>query len=234
MTPDIAYHYNKFMRDFDWVLDFLGPDHHGYIPRMKSAMKALNIPDGFLRYLIHQYVFLYKNGEEIKMSTRKAQYLTLAELIDMIGKDATIFFLASVSPDRNLTIDVDLAQKKSSDNPVYYVQYVSARIHGILRKTDLISKLNISLLKTPEERELINAVLMFPDALLQTERSLSTNVLTEYTKALAAAFHKFYNKHSVITDDLELSESRLALIKAVLIALKEAFSILGISVPEKM
>ncbi len=234
MTPDIAYHYNKFMRGFDWVLDFLGPDHHGYIPRMKSAMKALNIPDGFLRYLIHQYVFLYKNGEEIKMSTRKAQYLTLAELTDMIGKDATIFFLASVSPDRNLTIDIDLAQKKSSDNPVYYVQYASARIHGILRKTNLKAKLNTSILQTPEERELINAILMLPDTLLQVERSLSTNILTEYVKTLAAAFHRFYNKNSVITENEELSKSRIALIRATLIVLKKVFSILGIDAPERM
>jgi arginyl-tRNA synthetase len=234
VTPDIAYHYNKFMRGFDWVLDFLGPDHHGYIPRMKSAMKALDIPDGFLRYLIHQYVMLYKDGQEIKMSTRKAQYLTLSELVDMIGKDAAIFYLASVSPDRNLSIDIDLAKKKSSENPVYYVQYAAARINGILRKSNLTAKLDVSLLNTESERELINLILILPDILLQTASTLSTNVLTEYSKNLASAFHKFYNKNSVITEDKDLSSSRLALIESVLIVLKKVFSILGVSIPEKM
>ncbi len=234
MTPDIAYHYNKFMRGFDWVLDFLGPDHHGYIPRMKSAMKALDIPEGFLRYLIHQYVMIYKDGQEVKMSTRKAQYFTLSELVDMIGKDASIFFLASVSPDRNLVIDVDLARKQSSDNPVYYVQYAVARINGILRKANIKPKMNVSLLKSPLERELVNLILLLPDVLIQTANALSTNILTEYTKNLAAAFHKFYNKNTVITEDENLSSARVALINIVLITLKKVFSIIGINAPEKM
>ncbi len=234
MTPDIAYHYNKFMRGFSWVLDFLGPDHHGYLPRMRSAMKALDIPDDFLRYLIHQYVTLYKDGKEIKMSTRKAQYLTLSELVEMIGRDAAIFFLASVSPDRNLTIDIDLARKQSSDNPVYYVQYAGARIKSILRKANIKPKLNVTLLKSQQERELINNLLLLPDILLQTQHSLSTNILTEYAKNLAASFHRFYNKNMVISDDTELSASRLALVNLTLIVLKKVFSILGITIPERM
>ena len=131
---DIAYHYYKYLRGFDQVIDILGSDHHGHIPRMMASIKALGLPEDFLKIILHQFVNIKKDDELIRMSTRRGEFYTLDELINKVGKDAVRYFFAMVDPDTTLNFDVDLAIKKSNENPVFYVQYAHARICSILKK----------------------------------------------------------------------------------------------------
>lgn len=238
---DIAYHYNKFKRKFDRVYDIWGADHHGHIPRMKAAMKALGIPDDFFNVILHQFVTLKKEGKEVKMSTRKGEFVTLDELIDSVGVDATRYFFAMIDPNTHMIFDMDLAVSKSNENPVYYVQYAYARIRSLFRKAvekgiTYKEEENLEFLCTiPQEKLLVRDLDLFDEILEDTLRDLAPNKLTNYAEKLVAKFHNYYTDNIILDiENKELSNARLNLCKGMEIILSRVFDILGISKPEKM
>ncbi len=237
---DIAYHYNKRMRGFEKVYDIWGSDHHGHIPRMKAAMKALGFPDDFLTVVLHQFVTLKKGGKKLRMSTRAGRFITLDELLEEVGRDAARYFFARIDPSKPLDFDIDLAVKQSSDNPVYYVQYAHARISSLFRqarekKINFIEGENLDLLGDEYERSVMKQLDLFEDILLEAAQYYSPAKLTSYLEELAHVFHIFYT-HDTILDNsnFEMSNARLNLSKAVQVVIKKGLNLLGVSAPEKM
>ncbi len=237
---DIAYHYNKKMRGFDRVYDIWGSDHHGHIPRMKAAMKALGFPDDFLTVILHQFVTLKKGGKKLRMSTRAGRFITLDELLEEVGKDAARYFFARIDPSKPLDFDIDLAVKQSSDNPVYYVQYAHARISSLFRQVDekgiaFRSFENVDLLSNDHEREVMKQLDLFEDVLLEAALYYSPSRITSYLEDLAHRFHMFYTHNTVLDpSNPDLSNARLNLSRAVQIVIKKGLGILGVSAPERM
>ncbi|NOY79309.1 MAG: arginine--tRNA ligase [Calditrichaeota bacterium] len=236
---DVAYHKNKFNRGFEKVIDLLGPDHHGYIPRMRAALLALGFPEDAFDVKIIQQVNLFRGGEVVKMSKRAGQIVTMRELVDEVGVDAARFFFLMRRISTPLDFDIDLAKKQTDENPVYYVQYAHARIANILRygREQGISynpDCDLSLLVEPEEMALIKKMRDFPDLLVRIVRNFEPNSLTQYLQELAEVFHRFYHDHRVISEDKPLSEARIALSRAVKIVLAIGLKLMGISAPEKM
>ena len=237
---DIAYHYYKYLRGFDLVVDIMGSDHHGHIPRMMASMKALGLPNNFLKIVLHQFVNIKRNNEILKMSTRKGEFLTLDDLIDDVGKDAVRYFFAMVDPDTTLNFDVELAIKKSNENPVYYVQYAHARICSIFKEAEkrgikYEKFLGIEHLKEPEEKLLLRELALFPNLLANVTSQFKPNLLTQYLERVASRFHYFYNKLSVLNaESYDLIQARLNLCETTKIVLKRGLSILGVSAPESM
>ena len=237
---DIAYHYNKKMRGFDRVYDIWGSDHHGHIPRMKAAMKALGFPDDFLTVILHQFVTLKKGGKKLRMSTRAGRFITLDELLEEVGKDAARYFFARIDPSKPLDFDIDLAVKQSSDNPVYYVQYAHARISSLFRQADekgiaFRSFENVDLLSNDHEREVMKQLDLFEDVLLEAALYYSPSRITSYLEDLAHRFHMFYTHNTVLDpSNPDLSNARLNLSRAVQIVIKKGLGILGVSAPERM
>ncbi len=237
---DIAYHYNKHERGFEKVYDIWGSDHHGHIPRMKAAMKALGFEDGFFNVILHQFVTLKKGGQTLRMSTRAGRFITLDELIDQVGLDATRYFFARIDPSTPLIFDMDLAVKKSMDNPVYYVQYAHARICSLFKQAQekgvpFIEGENLDLLENEHERAVMKRLDMFGDVILETYQSFSPSKITSYLEELAHDFHLFYT-HNTIVDpkNPELSNARLNLSKAVQIVIRKGLRLLGVNAPERM
>jgi arginyl-tRNA synthetase len=236
---DIAYHKNKYDRGYQILYNFLGPDHHGYIARMKAALKALGYEEKSFNVELIQQVNLFRGGEVVKMSKRAGQIIEMAELVEEVGVDAARFFFVNRKISSHLDFDIDLAKKQSDENPVYYLQYAHARICSILRYAleqgiDLAQDCDLNLIKENEERDLIKSLAKFPEMILKAATSLETHLLTNYLKDVAAFFHRFYHVHRVVTDDRQLSLARLALANATRIVLANGFKILGISAPEKM
>jgi arginyl-tRNA synthetase len=238
---DIAYHYNKFKRKFDRVYDIWGADHHGHISRMKAAMKALGIPDDFFNVILHQFVTLKKEGKEVKMSTRKGEFVTLDELMDSVGVDATRYFFAMIDPNTHMIFDMDLAVSKSNENPVYYVQYAYARIKSLFRKArekgiEYRKGENLDLLcDIDQEKLLVRDLDLFDETLEDTLRDLAPNKITNYVEKLVSRFHNYYTDNIILdTDNRDLSNARLNLCKGLETILSKVFDILGISKPEKM
>lgn len=238
LAPDIAYHKDKYKRGFKNVINIWGPDHHGYIPRLKAAVMALGYPEEFLTILIIQLATLYKKGKPVSMSTRKGEYVTLKQLIDEVGKDAARFFFLMRKRNSHLNFDLELAKKKSADNPVYYIQYAHARISSIIELSKenkkRLPKCDYSLLKSEEELNLIKALIEFPNILEAITLSLEPHFLTVYLRKLAESFHVFYQRYRILNDDPSLTSVRLNLIKAVKNILHEGLSLLGVSSPAKM
>ncbi|MDP3142726.1 MAG: arginine--tRNA ligase [Candidatus Omnitrophota bacterium] len=236
LAPDIAYHKNKFDRGFKWVINIWGPDHHGYIPRLKAAVVALGKSADSLSVIIVQLATLFKEGKPVSMSTRRGQYISLREVIDEVGKDAGRFFFLMRRTDSHLDFDLELAKKQSSENPVYYIQYAHARISSILSNAQKqrLKKTNPHLLKAPEELGILRQLASFPQALLSCQKLLDPFSLVNYLQELAAGFHKFYDRNRVLTEDKELTAVRLALVEAVKIVLSTGLNLLGITVPAKM
>ncbi len=236
LAPDIAYHWSKFERGFERLINLWGPDHHGYIPRIKAACEALGHSSDQLKVLLVQLVTLYRKGEPVRMSTRAGEFVTLRELFQEVGVDATRFFFVLRRVESHLDFDMDLAKLQSDENPVYYLQYAHARISSILkfaeRKVDLHADLNR--LGAPEEAELLKRLREYPEVLIQAAQSLEPYRVVEYLRDLAAQFHKFYTLHRVVTDDQELTRARLLLVDAVRIVLRNGLHCLGVSQPEKM
>lgn len=235
-TADIAYHEDKFKRGFDRVVNLWGPDHHGYIPRVKAACQALGYPPEKISILIVQLTTLYRKGEQIKMSKRAGEYVTLRELIDEVGADATRFFFLMRRVESHLDFDLELAKEKSQDNPVYYLQYAHARICSILAaaSTKIDSNTDTVCLTANEEIELFKKLSDFSEAIKQAAFFLEPHRLVEYLRDLAASFHKFYAVCRVIGDDLKLTRARLLLTDSIRIVLRNGLKILGLSHPEKM
>ncbi|MGQ9855444.1 MAG: arginine--tRNA ligase [Fervidobacterium sp.] len=237
---DIAYHYKKFKRGYDIAIDIFGSDHHGHLPRMYAAMKALDVPEDFLVFLLHQFVTLKRGEEIVKMSTRAGEFVTLDELIEEVGKDATRYFFAMVDVNTHLNFDLELAKSKTNENPVYYVQYAHARISSIFENArqkgvqfNLLE--NIELLENESEMKIIKHISSFDDILERCREKLSPHYLTDYLETLASAFHKYYAEYKIVdTDNPELTNARLNLALGVKIILSEGLKLLGVSAPEKM
>ncbi|WP_372589332.1 arginine--tRNA ligase [Fervidobacterium pennivorans subsp. shakshaketiis] len=237
---DIAYHYNKFKRGYDIAIDIFGSDHHGHLPRMYAAIKALDIPEDFLIFVLHQFVTLKRGNEIVKMSTRAGEFVTLDELIDEVGKDATRYFFAMVDVNTHLNFDLELAKAQTTDNPVYYVQYAHARISSLFEnaqakglKFELLN--NIELLENEAELKIIKLISTFDDVLERVRDKLSPHYLTDYLENLAAAFHKYYADYKIVDpENPGLSNARLNLALGVKIIISEGLKLLGVSAPEKM
>ncbi len=239
LTPDIVYHKDKFTRGFERIVNILGPDHHGYIARIKAAAGALGKSPDDLDILIVQLATIYRDGKEVSMSTRRGEFITLREVMDEVGRDAGRFFFLMRQTSAHLEFDLELAKKESSENPVYYIQYAHARIHSIIRKAKEESKLapktqKLHLLKEAEEIDVMRKIGMYPEILVTCAKQLDPFALVRYLQELAACFHKFYDGHRVLDDNQELAGERLALIDAARIVLGNGLKLLGVTAPEKM
>jgi len=240
-ASDIAYHQDKHQRGFDKVIDVWGADHHGYIDRMKAAMRALGYPPEFFDVLIVQFVTLIKEGKEVGMSTREGEFVTLRDLINEVGKDVARYFFLMRSYDSHTEFDLDIAKSESMENPVYYIQYAYARICSILRKAEEAGikinendQVDLNLLNADEELALIKKLSVLKDVLKRSAVSWKPHLLTTYLYDLASTFHKYYTVHRIIVDDISLSKSRLMLIDSTRIVLNNTLNLLGISSPESM
>ncbi|AQX53146.1 MULTISPECIES: arginine--tRNA ligase [Priestia] len=240
LMPDIAYHQDKIQRGFDKLINIWGADHHGYIPRMKAAIQALGYGKDTLEVEIIQMVQLYQNGEKMKMSKRTGKAVTMRDLVEEVGLDATRYFFAMRSGDTHLDFDLDLAVSQSNENPVYYAQYAHARICSILKQgaeIEALTKGNVeyTLIQSEKEMDLLKKIGEFPQAVSEAATKRIPHRITNYIFDLASTFHSFYNADKVIdTDNIETSKARLELIKAVQVTLQNALKLIGVSAPEKM
>ncbi len=244
--PDIAYHIEKFRRGFELVVDIFGSDHIATYPDVLLALRSLGYDTERIKVLIHQFVTIFQNGEVVKMSTRKANFITLDELIDWVGADAVRFFFIMRNVGTHLNFDIDLAKKQSEENPVFYLQYAHARIASIVRFAEDEGlpvkeitaggggKFDISLLREKEEIELSKTLGNFPEVVEAAASTFEPHRIINYLQEVAEAFHRFYHLQRVVIPERELAAARLALCIAAKAVLANGFRILGISAPEKM
>ena len=237
--PDTAYHKDKINRDFDLIVDVFGADHTDTYPDVLSALKALNLDTDHIKILIYQFVTLIKNGEKVKMSTRKADFITLDNLIDELGLDIVRYFFIMRSMNTHLDFDLNLAKDQSDKNPVFYLQYAYARICNIIRHGEgqnykFSDDFDATLLYQSSEIKLLKLMSNFPTMMETALDTLEPQIIANYLQELASSFHKFYGNCKVITEDKNISQARLGLINGTKIILSSGFSILGISAPEKM
>ncbi|UZP73882.1 arginine--tRNA ligase [Candidatus Paraluminiphilus aquimaris] len=243
-VPDVAYHLNKWERGFERVINEQGADHHSTITRVRAGLQGLdkNIPDGWPDYVLHQMVTVMRDGEEVKLSKRAGSYVTLRDLIDEVGRDATRFFLTARAATSQLTFDIDLALSKSNENPVYYIQYAHARICSVQRKaaeqfdswTPKSGLAHLDKLNQDEEQALALVLSKYPEVVAGATKRLEPHAVANYLRDVAAAFHSFYNAHKIIDDDVSLSLARLALAAATQQVIARGLHILGVSAPEAM
>jgi arginyl-tRNA synthetase len=243
--PDIAYHKDKMERGFDLIIDIFGADHIATYPDVLAGMEALGYDPSKVRVLIHQFVTLTEGKEKIKMSTRKANFVTLDELMDEVGEDVTRYFFLNRTMSSHLNFDLTLAKTQSDENPVYYVQYAHARICSILRKAEeqgisAGSESDLSLLRTPEEIDLIKMLREFSSVISEAARQFEPHRVPGYLEELATVYHRFQHtgrqdeNFRVLTSDIPMAQARIALCRATQIVLANGLKILGISRPEKM
>jgi arginyl-tRNA synthetase len=240
LLADIAYHRDKFARGYDKVIDIWGPDHHGYIARIRGAMTALGYnPDNF-KVLISQQVNLLSGGELVKMSKRLGNFSTMRDLLEEIGSDVARFFFVMRSMESHLDFDLELAKRQSSENPVFYLQYAHARICSVFREAEkqgavmASSGVNSSYYDSTEASYLLKCVAKFPDEIVDAAEAMEPHRITNYLMRIAQGYHKFYFEHRIITDDKEKTAAYLLLCNAVRTVIANGLSILGISAPEKM
>ncbi len=240
-ASDIAYHQDKFDRGFERVIDVWGADHHGYIPRVSAAIEASGHTRDKFNVILIQLVNLLRDGEPVAMSTRSGEFVTLRDVISEVGSDAARFIFLTRHYESALDFDLELAKKKTNDNPVYYVQYVHARISSIVRKarergiSEIVrNDAAISRLNEPEEIQLIKIMARYPEIIRCSAEYMEPHRITYYLMNLASAFHAYYNKHRVLTDEAELTIGRLYLVIAVKKIIRNGLSLLGVSAPEKM
>lgn len=234
LMPDIAYHLNKIDRGFDQLVNLWGADHHGYIPRMKAALQALNFNPDDLHVDVIQMARMIKDGEEFKLSKRTGKAVALKDLIDEAGVDAVRYYFVSKAGDTHMDLDLDMASSNSNENPVYYAQYAHARMCSILR-TEHPKEINdFSLLTHEKERDLLMILADYPQWIQNSASSRQPHLMCLYINKCAAGFHSFYNECSVLHADEELKKQRLALTKAVQITLRNALDLIGVSALEKM
>ncbi len=237
-ASDIAYHLNKYERGFDRMINIWGADHHGYIPRVKGAVKALALDPEKLDIALVQFAVLYRNGEKASMSTRAGDYVTLRALRAEVGDDACRFFYVLRKADQHLDFDLDLAKSQSADNPVYYIQYAHARICSLMAQWNgAVSDLNdadLTLLTNPRETALTAFLGRFPEVVESAARDLAPHQVAFYLRDLAAEFHGYYNAERMLLDDAALTSARLALSVAVRQVIRNGMALLGVSCPESM
>lgn len=237
--PDTAYHIEKIKRGYDLIIDIFGADHIAAYPDVLAAVKALGYDVEKVKVLIHQFVTLTESGEKVKMSTRKANFITLDELMDDVGEDVTRYFFLMRNMNAHLNFDLELARTQSDENPVFYIQYAHARICSILtlaasKQLSPQQESNLQLLKENEERNVIKHLMAFPGVILAGAKQYEPHRLVNYLFELATLFHRFYTVCRVVSDDVELSKARVSLIEAVKIVIANGLDILGISAPEQM
>ncbi len=243
-VPDVAYHLSKWQRGYTRAITELGADHHGSLARVKAGLQALDcgIPKGYPDYVLHQMVTVMRGGEEVKLSKRAGSYLTLRDLIDEAGRDATRWFLIARKPDSQLTFDIDLARSQSNDNPVYYVQYAHARICSLLRQAsekgfayDADTGLaQLARLDDAPAQELMRELSRYSEVVEAAGHTLEPHLIAQYLRELANAFHGWYHASPVLVDDAALRNARLSLALAVRQVLANGLNLLGVSAPESM
>lgn len=240
LTPDIAYHQNKLNRGFDKLINVWGADHHGYIPRMKAAIEALGYDPERLDVKIIQMVNLFDGGEKLRMSKRTGNAVSLRELMDEVGVDAVRYFFVARSNDSQLDFDVELARSQSNDNPVYYVQYAHARICTMLKQAEakgieVKQSFDSSLLTSEKELDLLKKMGEFPQVIVEAAEKHTPQKITQYVFDLASLLHSFYNAEKVLdTENIELTNARLALMKAVRTTIANGLNLIGVTAPKKM
>ncbi|WP_445156728.1 arginine--tRNA ligase [Halomonas sp. E14] len=242
--PDVAYHLNKWQRGFSTVINEQGADHHSTVTRVRAGLQALEagIPQGWPDYVLHQMVMVTRSGVEVKLSKRAGSYVTVRDLIDEVGRDATRFFLAARRADSQLTFDIDLARSQSNDNPVYYVQYAHARVCSMLRKAEAqglgfdhdLAMVSLGRLEEDQEKAVMNRLSRFPEVIDHAARCREPQQVAQYLLDLAAEFHSCYNAVKVMVDDDELRNARLALGLATRQVLRNGLDLMGVSAPEEM
>ncbi len=242
MAADIAYHRNKFItRGFDWAIDLWGADHHGHVARMKSAMEPFGVTKDRFEVVLFQLVRLYRNGEIARMSKRTGKAISLGDLLEEVGKDAARFIFNLKTSGSHLDFDLDLAVSQSNDNPVFYVQYAHARISSIIRRLSeegvTLSEdkpLNFSLLKAPEEIELLRKLAEYPEEVALSAKTLEPSRITRYVMDVAASFHSFYNACRVRGEEESLMLARLALVDSTRTVIRNVLDLIRINAPERM
>lgn len=243
-VPDVAYHLSKWQRGYERAITELGADHHGSLARVRAGLQALDagIPQGWPEYVLHQMVTVMRGGEEVKLSKRAGSYVTLRDLIDEVGRDATRWFLVARRPDSQLVFDIDFARSQSLDNPVYYVQLSHARICGLLRQLEergLAFDAASGLERLPDldsgaTRDLLTDLSRFPEVVEAAGQSLEPHLVAAYLVELAQAFQSYYNDHQFLVDDAGLRDSRLALALATRQVLANGLALLGVAAPQRM
>jgi arginyl-tRNA synthetase len=242
--PDVAYHHNKWQRGFGRVINEQGADHHSTVTRVRAGLQALDIgiPLGWPEYVLHQMVTVMRNGKEVKLSKRAGSYVTLRDLIDEVGRDATRYFLAARAPSSQLTFDIDLALAQSSDNPVYYIQYAHARVCSVMRKLQEqglgwkadSGVASLDMLTADSEKALLRRLDRFPELVAQAAEKSEPHAIANYLRELAGDFHSWYNSNKVLVDEPGLRDARLALSEAVRQVIANGLALLGVSAPEAM
>ena len=243
-VPDIAYHVTKWERGFRRVVNEQGADHHSTVVRVRAGLQALEmgIPEGYPDYVLHQMVTVMKGGEEMKISKRAGDYVTVRDLVDQAGRDAVRFFFLLRKADSQLIFDIDLARSQSEENPVYYVQYAHARVCSVLDKAGIplasansgLLHADLSALSSDYEQALLRRLADFPDEMALAARELAPHLITFYLRELAAQFHSYYNAEQFLVDDLRVREARLALVVATGEVVRNGLAVLGVSAPQKM
>jgi len=240
-ASDIAYHQHKFERGFSQIIDIWGADHHGYVPRLAAALRAMGQPDSALQVILVQMVNLLRDGIPVAMSTRSGEFVTLREVIDEVGTDAARFMFLTRRSDAQLDFDLEVAKKQNDENPVYYVQYAHARICSIIGfaaekgiPLPEPSAVAIDLLTEPEERDIIKKLAEFPEVVAGSARAFEPHRIAVYLMELVGQFHRYYSLHRVISDNTALSMARLYLIRCISQVLRNGLALLGVSAPEKM
>jgi arginyl-tRNA synthetase len=242
--PDVAYHMNKWQRGFERVINEQGADHHSTVTRVRAGLQALqaDIPEGWPDYVLHQMVTVMRDGQEVKLSKRAGSYVTLRDLINEVGRDATRYFLAARAPSAQLTFDIDLALSQSNDNPVYYIQYAHARVCSVMRKLadndwtwDTATALeHLDLLVEEHEAALLRRLDRYPEVVANAAANSEPHNIATYLRELASDFHTYYNAHKMLVDDQPLRDARLALSQAVRQVVANGLGLLGLSAPETM
>jgi len=239
--PDIAYHREKLKRGFDWLVNIFGSDHIATVPDVLAGLRALGYDDSKVTVVIHQFVTLTREGKQVKMSTRKANFVTVDELFDEVGPDVVRFFFLMRKADSQLEFDLDLATKESQENPVFYVQYANARLSSIQKKAkeknitrNRLQEVSLDKLTLPEELNMLKALASYPELVENSGLDLSPHRIIFFLMDLAGQFHSYYNSHLVISDDPVLTQARLWLAEALRIVFHNGLRVVGLSAPESM
>jgi len=238
---DIAYHQNKINRGYKKLINLMGADHHGYVPRMEAVLQAMGYDKKIFKILLVQFVSLLRAGEKVSMSTRSGEFETLIDVVNEVGVDAARYFFLMRSSDTHLDFDLELAKKETPDNPVFYIQYAHARICSIFRSAEEkgvtwngSAEVDLSPLNEEEEFAIIQAILAFPEIVEKSAQALEVHRISHYLLDLVSRFHGYYSRHRVISDDKSLTQARLFLLDALRITIRNGFELMGISSPEKM
>ncbi len=238
---DIAYHQNKINRGFKKIINLMGADHHGYVPRMEAVLEAMGYDKKIFKILLIQFVSLLRAGEKVSMSTRAGEFETLKDVVSEVGVDVARYYFLMRSSDTHLDFDLELAKQETSENPVFYIQYAHARICSIFRTAgekgvvwNRSNEVDLSLLVEGEEFGIIRAVLAFPEIVEKSARALEVHRISHYLLDMVSRFHVYYSRHRVISDDKALTLARLFLLDAIRITIRNGFDLMGISAPEKM